>query len=67
VERESKKRGERERGRERELFFDGPHPKLTPLAPLKGANVLRGLIHFSLKLAHLFGFLRTNSELKGVG
>ena len=28
--------------RKRELFFDGPPIKLAPLAPLGGANVLRG-------------------------
>ena len=31
-----------EREGERELLFDGPHTKLAPLAPLGGANVLRG-------------------------
>lgn len=31
-----------ERGRERELSFDGPHTKLVPLASLGGANVLSG-------------------------
>ena len=37
------KGGEREeREGEKELLFDGPRTKLAPLAPLGGANVLRG-------------------------
>jgi hypothetical protein len=48
-------REERER-RDMAAFY-GPHRKLVPLAPLGGANVLRGIIHFSPKLAHLFGSL----------
>ena len=31
-----------EREGERELLFDGPNTKLALLAPLRGANVLRG-------------------------
>ncbi len=57
-----------ERKGERELIFNGPRTKLAPLASLGGgANVLRGLIHFILKLTHLFRSLRANLELKGEG
>jgi hypothetical protein len=37
--RESKERGEREGDM---AVFYGPHKKLAPLAPLGGANILRG-------------------------
>ncbi len=61
MERESRERGERK------LLFNGPHTKLAPLASLAGANVLRGLIHISSKLAYQFGFLKANLRLKSEG
>ena len=44
--------------RERELLFDGPHTKLTPLASFDSPHT---------KLAHLFGSLRANLRLKCEG
>jgi hypothetical protein len=61
------KRVEREEREGERATFYGPHTKLAPLAPLGGANVLRGLIHISSKLAYIFGSLRANLRLKDEG